>query len=139
MQLKLIFFISQSKGNPMGFSGSFFANNNQLSIPRPLVWIFLNHSLEDYELGQMARIMDMDFSVFAQMTPLFPGIGDAKPISDVQACIQTWLQRLSPEVIAQVQPQVVDAEFLETELSAYLLSLQKWLQDQEGEFQMSIF
>ena len=123
----------------MGFSGYFIANNNKLSIPRPLVWIFLNHPLEDYELGQMAQIMNIDFSVFAQMTPLSPGTGNAKPISDVQACIQTWLQRMSPEVTAQVQPQVVDAEFLETELSEYLLSLQKWLQNQEGELQMSIF
>ena len=123
----------------MGFSGYFVANNNKLSIPRPLLWIFLNHSLEDYELGQMARIMNMDFSVFAQMTPGSPGTGKAKPISEVQTCIQTWLQLLSPEVIAQVQLQVVDAEFLETELSAYLLSLQNWLQEQDGELRMSIF
>ena len=123
----------------MGFNGFFFANDKKLSIPRPLVWIFLNHSLEDHELGQMARIMNMDFSVFAHMTPRSPGTGNAKPIPDVQACIQTWLQRFSPEVIAQVQLQVVDAEFLETELSAYLLLLQSWLQEQEGELRMSIF
>lgn len=123
----------------MGFSGCFFANNNKLSIPRPLVWIFLNYSLEAYELGQMARIMNIDFSVFTDMTPFSPGTGNAKPISDVQECLQTWLACLSPEVIAQVQPKVVDAEFLEIELSAYLLSLQNWLQEQEGEIQMRIF
>ena len=115
----------------MGFNGFFFANDKKLSIPRPLVWIFLNHSLEDYELGQLARLMNMDFSVFTHMTPLSPGTGDTMSIPDVQACIQTWLQRLSPEVITQVQLYVVDAEFLETERSAYLLSLQNWLQEQK--------
>ena len=87
----------------------------------------------------MARIMNMNFSVFAHMIPFSPGAGSAKLIPDVQECLQNWLERLSPEVIAQVQPKVVDAEFLEIELSAYLLSLQKWLQEQEGEIRMRIF
>ena len=78
----------------------------------------------------MARIMNMNFSVFAHMIPFSPGTGSAKLIPNVQECLQTWLERLSPEVIAQVQPKVVDAEFLEIELSAstrqYLLMLTRF-------------
>ena len=123
----------------MGFSGYFFANKNKQSIPRPLVWVFLNHSLEDYELGQLTRLMNMDFSVCTHMIPPSLGTGNAMSIPDVQACTQTQLQRLSPEVIAQGQLHVVYADFLETELSAYLLYLQNGLQEQEGELRMSIF
>ena len=123
----------------MGFDGRFRVGEEHYEVPRPLVWMLMNHSSREYELGQLGALTGINLSPLLQIVPSSPGAGRPALVEEVSASIERFVSLLSEEVIRQVDLKVVEAQFIEQEFAEYLSSLVVWLADKEGSVTLSIY